>query len=412
MIFQILGDAPVRIDHMIGYDSVEFDDAANVNYTKDGYLTASPRVARTGVQIYDGSECGGKAGQKIRVYRPEDQVFAPAAMRSLTHRPMTIDHPPVPVTADNWKKYAVGQSGDETVRDGNTIRVPMVLMDSAAIAAFKEGKRELSVGYTCDLIWKEGTTLDGEPYDAVQVGIIANHIAVVDSARGGSSLKIGDDKFRGDWFRDMQGKDGTMTMKMVAIDGIQVEMSDTAAQVVQRTMAQMQDTINKMKADADAKKKKDDEDEANDCKMKADTAAKIAAQDATIATLQKQLADAKLTPQQLDAMVTERVATIGKARAAAGGTLATDGKSIEDIRRAVVDSKLGPAAKGWDDNQIRASFDTLTAGIVPDAGGSMAGRPGGGYQPFAPVASGDPRAAAFADSVKSLNEAWRMGKTA
>jgi hypothetical protein len=32
----------------------------------------------------------------------------------------------------------------------------------------------------------------------------------------------------------------------------------------------------------------------------------------------------------------------------------------------VVDSKLGDAAKGWDDVMVRASFDTMTADIKPE----------------------------------------------
>lgn len=184
----------VQITDAIVFDEVTIDDAADVRFTDDGYLVACPRVARTGIQLYKGTECGKPDRDVVRVYRPHDSVFATDAIHSFAHRPVTLDHPNEPVTAANWKKYAVGQTGDEVLRDGDTIRVPMVLMDKAAIEDYKAGKNQLSMGYTCDLEWKAGLTPDGQPYDAIQTGIKANHLAVVSAARGGSTLKIGDAK--------------------------------------------------------------------------------------------------------------------------------------------------------------------------------------------------------------------------
>lgn len=87
---------------------------AGVRETRDGYLVAEARIARTGVQNYTASELGlkdRKPGDVIRVYRPEEEVFAADAMAGLAHRPITIDHPSEMVTADNWRKHAVGSVG-------------------------------------------------------------------------------------------------------------------------------------------------------------------------------------------------------------------------------------------------------------------------------------------------------------
>lgn len=167
-------------------------DAASVRRTSSGYLVAQARVARTGIQIYGGKEVGRPDMERVRVYRSEREVFGQDALRSFAHRPVTIDHPAEPVTADNWRTHAVGQTGDEILRDGKFIRVPLVLMDAAAIKRVEDGHRELSVGYTCDLKWEPGVTADGEQYDAVQTGIRANHLAIVKEARGGGDLRIGD----------------------------------------------------------------------------------------------------------------------------------------------------------------------------------------------------------------------------
>src|SRR5690606_37114050 len=108
------------------------------------------------------------------------------------HRPVTNDHPDEPVTADNWKQFAVGQTADEIARDGQFIRVPLMVADAAAIKAIEDGKRELSAGYTCDLAFEAGQTASGEAYDAIQKNIRANHVAIVQRGRAGSEVRIGD----------------------------------------------------------------------------------------------------------------------------------------------------------------------------------------------------------------------------
>ncbi|KGM30246.1 DUF2213 domain-containing protein, partial [Inquilinus limosus] len=150
--------------------------------TQDGYLVAAARISRTGIQTYSGAEMGRTGLSSVRVWRPEEEVFAADALASMAHRPVTIDHPAEAVTSANWKAFSVGQVGGEVARDGDYVRVPLVLMDRAAIDAVTAGKRQLSVGYTAEIDWTPGTTPAGEPYDAVQRRIRANHLAVVDAA--------------------------------------------------------------------------------------------------------------------------------------------------------------------------------------------------------------------------------------
>lgn len=182
---------------MILYDTFTVD---SVRRTEDGYLAAFARVARTGIQEYKGSELGRPDLDVVRVYRSPEEVFAPDALRSFAHRPVTLKHPPVPVTAKNWKKYGGGQTGDEVVRDGEYVRVPMVMMDQALISAYERGTKQLSMGYSTDLKWRTGVVDSGpdagQSYDAVQTAIRGNHLAVVPLARGGDQLRIGD-------FRDL-----------------------------------------------------------------------------------------------------------------------------------------------------------------------------------------------------------------
>jgi len=174
-----------------------FDKAVvgNVRTTQDGYLVGEAKVARTGIQEYLASEIGltdRNPNEIIRVFRGEGEVFATDSLASYAYRPVTVDHPGESVTAENWKDYSRGQIGAEVVRDGEYVRVPMILMDQAAIADWKDGKRELSMGYSAEIVMQDGVAPNGEKYDAIQKNLRMNHLALVSRARGGSQLKLGD----------------------------------------------------------------------------------------------------------------------------------------------------------------------------------------------------------------------------
>lgn len=425
-------------------------DKADITRRADGSVIANPRVGRIGIQLYRGDELGRKDLPVVRVWRPEAEVMDKTAMSSITHRPLTNDHPPEPVTKDNWKKYSVGHTGDTVARDGDFIRVPMMLSDGAAIAAFDAGKKELSLGYTSNLEWRDGTTPQGDKYDAVQTTIRVNHLALVDAARGGTKLAVGDSddnaivleaetiamaqqmiaagkvvrdayppkaKHIGNLIKPRENggtcypfiSDGTVyrgalesiraeavtsqheqavacvddllklidaskrTKKMsekqlvsIVVDGVPIEMDDVSAAVVRRRVGALEEQARDLGAKltaAELKGKKDAEmSEEEKLKLKK----QLEGDAATIATLKKQLADAQMTPAKLDALVRDRAETVGRASALLGDKLTVDGKTDAEMRRQVVDAKLGDTAKGWSDDAVLASFTTLTADVKPE----------------------------------------------
>lgn len=161
--------------------------------THDGYLTVNARVAKAdNVQTYLGSEVGRPELATVRVFRPAAEVFSADTMQSFAHRPVTLGHPSSGVSSKNWKDVAKGWSDGEVARDGDFIRVSMLLADATTIEAVESGTRELSMGYDCSLDWVSGVSPSGEAYDAIQRGIRSNHIACVQQARGGPELRIGD----------------------------------------------------------------------------------------------------------------------------------------------------------------------------------------------------------------------------
>lgn len=389
-----------------GVDPMDFLDAVNIvdgsiRKTEDGYLTAFARVARTGIQIYKGYEVGKPDLDEVRVYRPEAEVFSNDAMHSFAHRPMTLNHPPDMVDADNWKDFAVGATGGEVVRDGEFIRVPLVLMDAKAIRRVeKDGLRELSMGYSTELKWSSGFTKDGAPYDAIQTAIRANHLAVVANARGGPDLKIG----------DTHRKEIVMTTRTMTIDGVPVEISDRDAAVVQRAI----DNANKRARDAEAeteeeKKKREAAEKARaeaEAKAKKDSEAK----DGEIAALKKKVEDSIVTPQKLDEMVKARGEVIDRACFIAGDALPIEGKSNDDIRRAAVAAKLGDdISKAMSDAAIEGAFVTLASDYKPGATRSVDAMARSFSAPRR--ATADARETAYEEQGKKMRDAWRNPQT-
>lgn len=316
-----------------------------VRRTGDGYLVADARVARTGIQQYLGSELGRPEMPVVRVYRPEAEVFSQDAMRSYAHRPVTIEHPAKMVDATTWKGVAAGQTGEDVVRDGECVRVPLVLMDAAAIKAYEDGKRELSMGYTAEIVFQDGMTPDGQPYDAVQTQLRMNHLALVDRARGGAELRIGDGRAPGERYSSADipsPKENAMSnTKTVLVDGLSVETTDAGAQAITKLQQQVNDSAQAL-ADAQAKHQ-----------------AELADRDAKLAKAEAERDDAKakvLSDADLDKRVAARADLISTAKAIHDADYT--GKSDADIRKTALAGKFGQAVvDGKSDAYLEARFD-------------------------------------------------------
>lgn len=321
---------------------------AGTRRTADGYLVADVRTARAGIQLYAGHEVGKPEMQVVKVYRPEDQVFDKASLGSYAHKPVTNDHPDEAVTADNWKTLSVGQIGDEVARDGEFVRVPLIVMDGATISDIEGGKRELSAGYTCDLAWEPGTTPTGEKYDAIQKDIRINHVAIVQRGRAGSEARIGDGA--GKWgvspvnTQIADERIPKMDLRKILVDGLTVETTDQGAQAITKLQKDLESSAAKF---ADAEKAHQTALAAKD--------AELAKKDAAIDALKGKI----LSDADLDKRVQARADLITKAHTIAKD-VKTEGLSDTAIRKAVVVAKLGDAAVAdKSEAYIDARFDML-----------------------------------------------------
>jgi hypothetical protein len=181
--------------------SVSLEDRLEIpsqrKLTDAGQMIVPCAFARTGPQAYSALSLGvtdAEEGEVIQVFRDESEVFSDESMESFRSSPVTIGHPmmdgkAVLVTADNAATFQKGMLEGMPVRDEDTLAGTLVITDQEAIDAIESGDRELSAGYTCDLMVED--TDDGIKYS--QTNIRANHIAIVTKGRAGSSCVIADE---------------------------------------------------------------------------------------------------------------------------------------------------------------------------------------------------------------------------
>ena len=159
----------------------------NIDRSPEGYLICrNVPINRTGVQIYSAGEMGleGDPDREVKVYRLEDDVFAPAALASLEGKDITRGHPSEMLTVDNQSIYTKGHL-ENIRRDRENTVADLMIKDPALVSDVENGVlREVSCGYYCTY----------EPYldGYKQTHIIGNHVAVVPKGRAGETVAIKD----------------------------------------------------------------------------------------------------------------------------------------------------------------------------------------------------------------------------
>jgi hypothetical protein len=323
------------------------DAATGARICADGSLVAEVFAARVGIQDYLGREVDPENKHGLRdkaiakVYRPESEVFKTDSLATFAAAPVTVDHPSVEVTADNWRSLGVGEINGDVVRDGHRVRVPIIVRDAAAVKAATSTHKQLSMGYATDLVFPtDGKHPDGTACDAYQTNIRINHIALVRAARGGPELRVVDER--------PAPKEPAMKIKIgdAEVDATNGEAVRIAVDALNTKLS----ALDKRATDAEA--------------QVATLTTDKATLEAKVTTLEKQVADAKLTPEKLRDAARAYAAVCDKAKAL--GVAVTDSMDEAAVMKAVVDAKIGDAAKGWNEAQIAASFATLNADAKTD----------------------------------------------
>jgi hypothetical protein len=321
------------------YDRATISGQARI--TPEGYFVADALVARANnIQDYRAHELGltdRDPQSVVRVFRPEAEVFAADSLKTAARLPITLDHPAEMVDARNWREFTRGQTGDDILRDGEYVRVPLRVTDAAAVASVQTDRQEFSLGYTANIKLQSGVH-DGQAYDAIATDLRYNHLAACRAARGGPELRIVDE-------RTTAPNGGTTMPNLVIVDGIPVDAANPAvAEPCIRNLVTARDTALQAVTDGQA--------------ALATANTTIAARDAEISNLKDALEKAKLGPQALRDAAASYSRTVAKAKAL--GATVTDAMDEPALIAAAVRHKLGDKAAGYTTpEQFAAAFDAL-----------------------------------------------------
>lgn len=368
--------------------------------TTEGFVIADAFISRSGVFEYEYIDADGHFAIR-REWRPPGEVFAKESLDSFAMKPLTNNHPPVQVNADNANKYTAGWLDSTVGRDDDHVRTKICFADSEAIAAMEDGKLQLSCGYTCDVTMEPGVTPDGIAYDAVQKNIRGNHVALVWMGRAGDTVRTRlDNAFR---------QDHAVTARAAMVSATPVTRADsrTSSPPPPKTVSpkripmttQNNDELNlrletltkelglaKQRADASDSKlageiaradraegalsaarerigelEKNQTDQAHIDGLNG-TIRRLTGQ---IATLDRQVADAA-DPKKLDEKVRSRVSlekSADQVLSLLGHKMVFDGIPDKEIMLAVCDRLGTPVDPAKSDDYIRAKYDERITGF-------------------------------------------------
>lgn len=244
----------------------------NMTRTPEGFLIChNVPIARTGWYEYLPEELGIESNQNelVKVYRDPEEVFSNSAIASFEGKPVTDEHPPDLLTANNSKIFIKGttQNVRQDKKEPDLLIADLIIYDSVLIDEVDQGKREVSCGYECDYKENEDGTYS-------QIDIRGNHVAVVEAGRAGNRVSIKDSKNN-----KLEGekkvskkvkipqKKGPVTniltalgFKHYVVDAEPDEISNTLDQLVEERGTGEDEEIEETKEDKEEKTESKDED--------------------------------------------------------------------------------------------------------------------------------------------------------
>ena len=266
-----------------------------------------------------------------KVYRPLSEISKKEFVESLNAKPLLDDHTVIG-NEDGMKSpddENIGGVLTNVKLVGNELRGQIDIWSPSIIRKIRDGKRELSLSYSCGFKRQSGV-FNGKRYEFVQSGLkCGNHLALVDAARNGHDCRVADGTFARDEKIKLEKPD--MDISKLSADEVVEALKGCSDEV----RAKCKDFLNtptedekkaaeeKAKADAEAAAKKQAEEEAAK-KAAEDEAAKKAEEDKAKAEKEKADAckDAVEEYKKAESLASDCAAVFGK--------LSMDGISCEN----------------------------------------------------------------------------------
>jgi len=157
----------------------------SVKRTDEGFIIAEAPIAKVGVMSYILAD-----GSIRRELVDEETLKSDSSNETLKLKPVTNTHPQEKIVNKSNSKYrTVGSVGETIEYKSDALYAKFSINNQDAIKDVENGRKQLSPGYTVDLLMESGE-YNGQRYDAIQRNRRYNHLALVDNARGGSELAL------------------------------------------------------------------------------------------------------------------------------------------------------------------------------------------------------------------------------
>jgi hypothetical protein len=345
------------LEEEIRYDEAEVQELSRCDFaykigsvkrTDEGYLKGEAAIAKVGIMKYQLAD-----GSIRSEFVPSETLFNVDSMNSLKLQPITNTHPEeVLLDSKTVKRRRVGTTGETVKYEGEFLITSVAITDDDAISNIESGRQQLSPGYKCLVVKKDGF-YKGEKYDAIQIKRTYNHLAICDKARGGGDLRLNLDAIelsKLDGFEIIENlTKKEQNMPKFRIDGIDYD----AAQEVINHISKLQANVDSAKAEAKVASDKAETLQANvdSQKEKLDSLEKRDLKSEIATGVKNRLALVKTAEAVLDAE------TIGK----------IDSMSDADVKKAIILAK-SPEAKldGKSEIYIEARFDSIVEDLSFD----------------------------------------------
>lgn len=155
---------------------------------KDNPLSKVGIYPYLGKQIDDSLE----PNKVYRVFRPAEELLNKETVKSFNLVPLVNDHEMLGKDFSPAEKKGIdGIIYNPRVAHENMLIGNIKIYSEKMMKDIKNGKKELSMGYTCTYDLTPGDW-DGQHYDVVQRNLRGNHVALVDRGRMGSDVRVYD----------------------------------------------------------------------------------------------------------------------------------------------------------------------------------------------------------------------------
>lgn len=159
---------------------------------KDNPLTKEGVFLYLGRQIDPNGEKWGLDPDRIyHVYRPKTEIENEDTLKSFEGVPFIDEHEMLGDGCTPTDVKNIAGTIHNIRMKGNVMVGDFKIYSNDIKKQISKGKKQLSLGYRASFQKKPGI-FDGKAYDFIQVGIVGNHVALVENGRCGSDVRIFD----------------------------------------------------------------------------------------------------------------------------------------------------------------------------------------------------------------------------